>query len=707
MKRWLVAVAVVLVLVVGAAAAAVLSFDPDSQKQRVIDAVYRATGRKLTLAGPVRIEWHLMPVLAASDAALANMAGGSQPQMVTVGRVTATVSLLPLLSRRVEITQVTLEHPAILLETDAAGRGNWRFTRPPAAPAGPSSPGGAKTPIVLDNVAVQDATLTWHDGVTGRTITAAVPDASLRLGDLRAHLVARARVQRADATVDATLGTWAQMVAPEGSWPIQATASLGAATATFDGIADPASRNLTGRLQASIPDLPQTGALLDIRPWPALHDVHLAATITGPARLPEDVSLQIGASDLGAILPGLTVGALDLTWPAGQPARLQANGAMPGGPWTAVSGIIPAGNGVALRGMQVTAPAGDIAGDLALSRGPVPAVRGTIVSSRLDLDAVRALAMPAAQPAPAPPAAAVPAPAAAPAPALPWRVLQRDDADLQVSIGTLRLAGADYQAVTGHVVLQDGALAIGPATIRTPQGPAAFSFSVDSRQPGPPVALTFHSDAVALNPLLQALGLPGGSSGAAELDVALHAAGNTLPELAATVDGHAALAVVDADIANAVLIAVLGDLLPSTGLKIGPNGTSHVRCLALAAAAATGQVTLSTMTLDTPRLALTGTGGVDLVHDMLSLHLRPVVRLGGAAVAAPVRVDGALRKPVVALDPAGPDGRAGVTFGATIAAPDTCAADLTAARAGRAGPLPAEAAAKPPKPADLLRSLLK
>jgi hypothetical protein len=117
---------------------------------------------------------------------------------------------------------------------------------------------------------------------------------------------------------------------------------------------------------------------------------------------------------------------------------------------------------------------------------------------------------------------------------------------------------------------------------------------------------------------------------------------------------------------------------------------------------------LTTLKLDTSRLLLDGSGTLNLRDETMALHLRPLLRLGVAGVSAPVRVDGSLRHPTAALDSPGGTGRVGVTIGGLAGPAESCTAELTAARDGRPGPLPAEiAAGKPAKPADLLRSLLR
>ncbi len=371
---------------------------------------------------------------------------------------------------------------------------------------------------------------------------------------------------------------------------------------------------------------------------------------------------------------------------------------------------------MALRAFSLTSPVGDLAGDVALTAAPRPAIRGTLASNRLDLDAVRALlpthaaAAPVAAPTAPPQQSAAPAgPVFSDAP-LPWDRLRAADADLQFSIGALRVGGADYRAAAGHLVLTGGALSLNPAAVVAPEGRVDFSASLDASQPAPPVALALRAAAFAIDPLLVAFGLPGGSEGAAEIDVALHAAGASPHALAASLDGHAGLALVDGELANAALTAVLGDAMRSAGAALDPGGRSHVRCLALRADAASGQVTLTALKLDTARLSLDGSGTINLADETMALHLRPLLRLGLAGVSSPLRVSGALRRPVVAMDPAGPGaGRVGVVIGGLAGPPDSCAPELIAARDGRAGRLPTAETqpARPGKPADLLRSLLR
>ena len=703
-------------MVVGAGVAAALSFDPASQRDRIVDAVRRATGRELTLAGPLRIRWGLTPVLEAEDVSLANMPGGTRPQMAAVARVEARVDMLALLSRRVEIVSLMLVRPDILLETDASGRGNWQFDRPAVAPGSGAGGGGGGPRLTtqLDSLRVQSGRVTWHDGVGGQSVVAEVPSATFDVGSGDSHLLAQAQALGTDIRLNATLGTWAQLTgAAPGPWPVKLDASAGDATVTLDGEADPAARSVTGRLGATVPDLARLGALVGQPGLPALHDVHLAGVLPRSGAVPQDISVQVGASDLGSYVAGATLGRLSFSWPAGQSGRLEAEGAVLGAPWHIATAVAPAAQSVALRALRVTSAFGDASGDLAIVLSPRLSLRGTLVSGRIDADAIRGAlhprpATPAAVAPPMPAAASVPGPLFSAAP-LPWSTLRRADADLQVTAGTVRWGGVDYRNATGHLSLQDGLGQLDPVSVVTPAGRVDASASVDARAAAPPVAMVVRSAAVSLDAVLQALGLPGGSDAMAELDVVLHAAGASPHTLAASLGGHAGVALVDGDVSNAALGAALGSLVKQVGAGLDAGGRSRVRCLALRADASAGVVTLSALKLDTSRLALTGSGTIDLGNETVALHLQPLLRLGAAGVSAPIRVDGPLRQPAIALDPGGAAGRTSIVIGGLAGPSDSCAPELAAARDGHPGRLPAEVAAntKPPKPADLLRTFLR
>jgi uncharacterized protein involved in outer membrane biogenesis len=87
-------------------------------------------GRKLTIASaklhlgnPVRIELH--------GVALANMAGGSEPNMISISRLTADVSPFSLIFGPQVVQHLLLEGGKVLLERGPGDRPNWKFSAAP------------------------------------------------------------------------------------------------------------------------------------------------------------------------------------------------------------------------------------------------------------------------------------------------------------------------------------------------------------------------------------------------------------------------------------------------------------------------------------------------------------------------------------------------------------------------------------------------
>lgn len=133
MKKLLIALAVFLVVLLGAALVAPGFVDWNQYKAEITAEAEKATGRRLTVAGDVGLAVLPAPVLKASKVSLANVEGGSEPEMLTLETLEIRVSLLPLLGGHLQVTSVSLVEPRILLEELADGRNNWGF-EPPAQP---------------------------------------------------------------------------------------------------------------------------------------------------------------------------------------------------------------------------------------------------------------------------------------------------------------------------------------------------------------------------------------------------------------------------------------------------------------------------------------------------------------------------------------------------------------------------------------------
>ena len=142
MKRaLLILLAVLIALPAAAFVAARILLNGDAIRTRVAASVQRATGRELTIAGPVQLAWSLTPTIEASDAEPRQPARHVPPRAGPYRPGRGRGGAASLLERRVEIRHIRLLGPDIQLERDAQGRPNWLFTRPESPPsAQPAAP---------------------------------------------------------------------------------------------------------------------------------------------------------------------------------------------------------------------------------------------------------------------------------------------------------------------------------------------------------------------------------------------------------------------------------------------------------------------------------------------------------------------------------------------------------------------------------------
>jgi uncharacterized protein involved in outer membrane biogenesis len=174
------------VLVAIGVVVAIATVDPARFVAPLAARVKAATGRDLTVAGPVEIAYSLQPRVVLHRVSFANAPWAKTPAMFAADRVEAEIALLPLLSRRFEVVEFALVDPVITLETDAQGRGNWEFARA-AQPGGATSSGAssnAAAALGIGSFEIRNGQLTYRNGASGQVTSASIDRMSLRARDL-------------------------------------------------------------------------------------------------------------------------------------------------------------------------------------------------------------------------------------------------------------------------------------------------------------------------------------------------------------------------------------------------------------------------------------------------------------------------------------------------------------------------------------------
>ncbi len=425
---------ILLLLVVPAA------MDWDGYKGEIAARLEESLGRPVEIAGPVQLRLLPSPEATVRGVGIGNLAGAEPADMATIPALKLRLGLLPLLTGRVDVAVLVLDHPEIHLQRLADGRPNWRFTpaakaaapavpavpaeRTASPPAEPAAFGGA---VHLGAVEIADGIVTYDlggggavrlDGIDGRLVVDSPAGPFAATASARWHGLALAL----DAHLDRS--------SPGQTTPLSLTLALPAAGAR---LALAGSVGAENRDSGSGPAV--TGRLTLSAPSPAA----LSAALGGPASLP---------------LPGPLAGE----------AKLAADAAA-----------------VTLSDLVLTAGPLRADGSIAAAFARRPRVDVVLNVPSFDLDALAA-APPApgpAQPAATAPPAAVattpsPAPAAgSPAAAAPAFTLPANlFVDTQLTVGTLPWHGQVARQGRLEATLDQGELVVEHAGLLLPGGTA-------------------------------------------------------------------------------------------------------------------------------------------------------------------------------------------------------------------------------------------
>jgi AsmA protein len=177
MKKLLVALGILALIVVLAGVAFVLLADVNAHKPRIEAAVSDALGMEFRIRGTAGLRLFPSAGIALSDIRLRNRGA----ELAAVETVRVGVKLMPLLRRRVEVTELLLEKPTVRIEKGADGK--FSYETPPR-PEKPPAKGdeGSSTSLALSGGAVKDGRIVYVDRKGGGKTE--ISGIDLTVGDL-------------------------------------------------------------------------------------------------------------------------------------------------------------------------------------------------------------------------------------------------------------------------------------------------------------------------------------------------------------------------------------------------------------------------------------------------------------------------------------------------------------------------------------------
>ena len=310
LKFGLAIMAGVVAVLAAAAGLFALPYGHDVLRHRLGDMAEAATGRAVTIGGPVSLDWWTWtPSLVAADVRLANTPWGSRPDMARIRRVAVRVALRPLLHGRVEVLGLSLDGVDLLLEKNQAGEGNWRLS---AATTGSSASGRSGIPTI-EHLSLTASTLTYRDPARPAPLVVAIDRLDARDQGRTISLTATGRVEDRPMSLDADFGDYATLHDPDLPYPLALSLGLGGLRARVAGHIDHplAFTGIDTRVALSGPSMYELHQLLGL-PLPTTPRFRVAGRLRSQAggwRL-DDLRGRLGGSDLTGSAAIATNGAV-------------------------------------------------------------------------------------------------------------------------------------------------------------------------------------------------------------------------------------------------------------------------------------------------------------------------------------------------------------------------------------------------------------
>ncbi len=191
MRRLIGAFFALFVFAIGAIAAAVFLVPKEVYKSKIEEQASALLGRDVEIVGDISLYFFPNISASASDVRIDNPDGFSAEHFAKMDEMQVGVKLLPLFSKRVEITEFTLVRPTISLEKKRNNAINWAIgsgdaaqTRANANAGFARIPGALPLQASLGDVRIKDGDATYTDRVTGNKTTLSSINLQLKLPNL-------------------------------------------------------------------------------------------------------------------------------------------------------------------------------------------------------------------------------------------------------------------------------------------------------------------------------------------------------------------------------------------------------------------------------------------------------------------------------------------------------------------------------------------
>jgi AsmA protein len=617
-----------------------LFVNPNDYKDRIAQQVKSATGRELTLSGPIRLSVFPWIALELGPASLGNPPGFSTQPFAAVRHIAVRVKLLPLLRKELQIGRIEIDGLDLRLLKNAAGKGNWQDFGGSGSKSQPASTSsGSGTLPDLAGLEIKDSRLSYQDMVADHV--------SLELGHVTSGKPIPVKLK-----LDLTTAPGAKPIDLDGQMDV----TLDLEKKQYRIAPLEISGTLTSK-QGAAPvswkfAVPQLSADLAAQTFSApaftveLAALHLGGSIAG-TRIVDAPSFK-GAFKVDPVSLRDLMGKLGITPPVTRDpkvlARLAANGNFAYG-----------GNALAADALDIQLDDSRLRGKLAVTNLDTKATNFNLGIDRINIDRYRPPEAPATAKAAAPPAEK--------SGAQPSDPLKHLELNGTLTIGSATASNVTLTQLLVTIAAKNGVTRIAPIRAKLYGGDYSGDITIDDREAVPTLKIDQTMASIDMAQMLKDFAKTQRISGRGTVTTNLTAhslGGDTLMK---TLNGH-----VSANVDNGALEGVdlwfeinrAVALIQKQGLPGGQSsGRTKFDALKVSADLVNGVASTKDLNIASQNLRISGQGTSNLVTEAINYQVKATI-LKDAPTAAgaagksladiPLNITGTFSSPSVKPD---------------------------------------------------------
>lgn len=513
-----------------------LSFfiDPNNFKPEIAAAVKDKTGRDLTMSGGLKLSIFPWLGISTGKMALGNAAGFQDRPFATVEESDVKVKLLPLFTKKIEVSRIVLKGLALNLAKNQQGVSNWsdltasytkKITDPPSINNnGKLDETDTMAILAIGGIDIENALINWNDQQSGKRLL--IKDINLNTdkfsydepvaADL--SLVVLNPETKFTASIKLTTG----LTVNENLDIVLLNHSDLQTTAEGENIPGKSQTVTLTVADTALDTSKQTVKLSGLQL--KSNDVTLSAEISGN-NINDKPSFQ-GPVTVAPFNPAKLIKQLGIDVPVMQDANALSKLA-------ASFNLLATENSVDFQSLAMTLDDTQIKGSTSIKDFALPVITFNLAADEMDVDDYLPPVTDKSSKPITSPAVAL----AVGASALPIETLRKLNIDGQLSLGKLKINGLAMEDIQLNVSAKNGIIKTQQSAKKFYQGSYNSNLSVDIRNKKPALALSEKLFHVQVEPLLKDYKGEAGMSGVIDASTQLQGQGNNADELKSSLNG--------------------------------------------------------------------------------------------------------------------------------------------------------------------------